>query len=118
MSKKWTEENPERVKELKREWYLKNKKITVERATVWKKQNLKQIREHVDKLKKESSCVKCGFDHPAALLFHHRNPNEKNFSIAEARGYSFKTVLKEIEKCDILCSNCHEILHWDEKHTT
>jgi len=58
-------------------------------------------------------CINCGFNHPAALDFHHVNPKEKLFPInysnfgRKSRG----EILKEIEKCIVLCSNCHRIEH-------
>lgn len=57
--------------------------------------------------------MKCGYNKcEAALQFHHRNPEEKSFGIAakgEARSW-VKTV-KELDKCDLLCANCHAELH-------
>ena len=60
---------------------------------------------------------KCGEDHPAALDFHHRNSQEKDFeiSVAIGWGYSWERILAEIAKCDVICSNCHRKLHWEEK---
>ena len=59
-------------------------------------------------------CSKCGFDHPAALDFHHVDPNEKEFNISLSKS-AYKNnkegLLKEIEKCIVLCSNCHRIEH-------
>lgn len=62
-------------------------------------------------------CKKCGEDHPAVLDFHHINPEEKkgNISNLKWRGLSKETLFKEIEKCIILCANCHRKLHWEEK---
>jgi hypothetical protein len=60
-------------------------------------------------------CSVCGENHPATLDFHHRNPNDKDDSIAHLihRGVSINRLLKEIDKCDILCSNCHRKKHYD-----
>ena len=58
-------------------------------------------------------CMKCGYNkRNEALEFHHRNPTEKDFSISK-RGYcrSWEKVSKEIQKCDLLCANCHRELH-------
>ena len=59
-------------------------------------------------------CLKCGFDHPAALDFHHIDPSEKEFNISFSKS-AYKSnkegLLKEIEKCIVLCSNCHRIEH-------
>jgi hypothetical protein len=63
-------------------------------------------------LKAELRCTRCGFDHPAALEFHHRDPAQKNFQIS-TKGWqkSWENVLAEVALCDVLCSNCHRIEH-------
>jgi hypothetical protein len=63
-------------------------------------------------------CKVCGFNHPASLDFHHRNPEDKlkDISVLKWSGCSNETFIKEIEKCDVLCSNCHRIEHWVEKN--
>lgn len=70
-------------------------------------------------------CARCGFDHPAALHFHHRDPATKLFDVAQAiqspRKYDRETVVTEVMKCDLLCANCHEIEHcvyWDAAIST
>lgn len=60
----------------------------------------------------EQKCLKCNEDHPACLEFHHRNPDDKEYQISANAGLiPFRTLLKEIKKCDILCANCHRKLH-------
>ena len=61
-------------------------------------------------------CVKCGYDKcPAVLEFHHLNPEEKEFSIAD---FTSKTKVDldkardEIKKCVLLCANCHREFHY------
>ncbi len=43
--------------------------------------------------------------------FHHLNGEEKDYAMASLRMYSEKTMMKEVEKCAVLCSNCHRKLH-------
>jgi hypothetical protein len=59
------------------------------------------------------SCLQCGESHPACLEFHHRDPNKKKMTISGAvrRGWSLKRLKREIEKCDVLCANCHRKIH-------
>jgi hypothetical protein len=60
------------------------------------------------------TCVECGEDHIACLDFHHRDPNEKDCTLAWAaiqKGWGKKRILEEMAKCDVLCSNCHRKLH-------
>tara|TARA_R110000782_G_scaffold206638_1_gene295189 strand:+ start:336 stop:731 length:396 start_codon:yes stop_codon:yes gene_type:complete len=63
--------------------------------------------------KRSLECSRCGFNHPAALDFHHRDPSTKSLkfeSIAMVKKNE-KIIMEEIAKCDILCSNCHRIEH-------
>lgn len=67
--------------------------------------------------KLKSKCARCGEEHPACLDFHHRDPKTKLFGISHAvshHGYGWDRILSEIEKCDLLCANCHRIEHWKE----
>jgi len=57
-------------------------------------------------------CTKCGYDKCiAALEFHHRNPSEKEFGFAVQQKRSYKRLAKELDKCDLLCANCHREVH-------
>lgn len=59
---------------------------------------------------KGNKCQKCGYKRCLrSLSFHHRNPTDKSFSL-DARTIQSKTwtlVLEEVDKCDLLCLNCH-----------
>jgi len=62
---------------------------------------------------KGGKCEICGYDQCIeALDFHHRNATKKDFSIS-SKGYtrSWKRVMEELDKCTILCANCHRELH-------
>ena len=61
-------------------------------------------------------CTKCGFDHHAALDFHHEDPTEKEYNVNRlVSDGRFKKAYAEIEKCIVLCANCHRIHHYEEK---
>lgn len=66
---------------------------------------------------KENWICKCGESHPATINFHHRDPHEKEVTISMMinKGWGKERMRKEIEKCDIICSNCHMKLHYEEK---
>lgn len=61
---------------------------------------------------KGGECQNCGYDkYVGALEFHHIN-GEKDFGIAyNGYTYSWKKVKKELDKCILLCSNCHREAH-------
>ena len=46
----------------------------------------------------------------SVLQFHHLNTEEKDFTIS-AKSYSFERLKKEVDKCVMLCSNCHIEVH-------
>jgi len=59
-------------------------------------------------LKLEKGCADCGYDKdPAALDFDH--VGEKSFSIGDNRLISWERLLPEIDKCEVVCANCHRI---------
>lgn len=67
-------------------------------------------------VKTDKGCKICGYNkHHAALQFHHRDSSDKKFALAKSENFSWETVLKEVEKCDVLCSNCHAIVEHDKK---
>lgn len=62
-------------------------------------------------------CMRCGyFKYPELLEFHHRDPAQKKFDISK-KGHcrSWERVKAEIEKCNLLCANCHREEHVEER---
>ena len=75
----------------------------------WRSQ-LRQ-RLEISKRKLSEGCDRCGYDeHPKALDYHHTG-DDKVESISQmlAIGYSIDDIEEEIEKCIVLCSNCHRV---------
>lgn len=59
-------------------------------------------------------CNQCGYrKNYAALAFHHLDPENKvfNIDIRKCSNTNWKTLLQEVEKCIVLCHNCHAELH-------
>lgn len=62
---------------------------------------------------KGGSCQICGYNRcGAALDFHHVDEKQKEFGIS-AKGYtrSWEKVKEELDKCVMLCANCHREVH-------
>jgi len=62
---------------------------------------------------KGGSCINCGYNkYIGALEFHHLNPKEKDFNLSH-NGHcrSWEIVKKELDKCILLCANCHREIH-------
>ena len=57
-------------------------------------------------------CQRCGYSKCVrALEFHHRNPLEKDFGISKILTKNIEVLKQEVDKCDLLCSNCHAEVH-------
>lgn len=62
---------------------------------------------------KGGKCCRCGYDRCiAALEFHHTDPTQKEFGIAQVKSRSINESIKsELDKCELVCSNCHREIH-------
>lgn len=61
-------------------------------------------------------CQKCGYSKCiAALTFHHRDPSQKDFQIGGNHSRSWSAIQAELDKCDLLCANCHAEYHYTEE---
>lgn len=56
-------------------------------------------------------CSKCGYNKcNSALEFHHLDPNEKDIDYLNQR-MSFEKLKPELDKCILVCANCHREIH-------
>ena len=62
-------------------------------------------------IKIASGCIDCGYaEHAEALQFDHTGRDKKgNVSDLIRSDYSWKTIMEEIDKCEIRCANCHAV---------
>lgn len=62
---------------------------------------------------KGKQCVNCGYDKfIGALQFHHPNGDKKFGIAAEGFTRAWASVKAELDKCIVLCANCHAESHW------
>lgn len=98
---------------------IRKKSYNRTKETSYKK-NLKnrvKNREWFNDLKSTLKCEVCSENHPATLDFHHIDSTEKENSVANLIGtYSKKRILEEINKCVVLCANCHRKHHYNEDY--
>lgn len=88
---------------------LINKKVKKTRSDYvvdWRKRTKIELVKY-----KGGSCVKCGYNKCInALQFHHLDPSEKDFQIS-GKSYSFERMKEEVDKCILVCANCHIEIH-------
>lgn len=89
-----------------KEHYERNKEKYVLRAKLYKK----QLSLYIRTIKESTSCTDCGKKYPYYVMdFDHIN-GDKEYNIANMfRNKGMQQVKKEIEKCEVVCSNCHRI---------
>ena len=69
---------------------------------------------------KGGKCQRCGWSSDkyfSVFDFHHENSEEKDFSISGRYCKSYDKLKKEVDKCLLLCSNCHRIIHEQERQS-
>ena len=95
-------------KEVVRYWVKKHK---IHRDRLPKKtQRRRNKRAALDYL--NNRCCVCGYNKcENALQFHHVHPEDKKFTVSSALGSPWKKIKQEIDKCVLVCSNCHIEIH-------
>lgn len=77
----------------------------------WKKRKKLKLIKY-----KGGKCQKCGYDKcEEALEFHHLDPTKKDFNVSK-HSFSFETMKKEVDKCILVCANCHREIHYELKN--
>lgn len=109
--------DPEKRKAYHREYY---RAYYHRRKDIYKKSRAKSKQANVaiiDEFKLSNGCKVCGYDtDPVALDLHHRSDDKiLNVSTMAARHYRQQVVVEEMSKCDVLCANCHRILHHSKR---
>ena len=108
-----TKQNPEKLanKKLKEDfWRQRNQESFNKRSRERTRQNKLKAIEYLG-----GRCFKCeGVFHPSVYDFHHRNPEEKDIGVSVIKGRSWERLKEELDKCDLLCANCHREIHYVE----
>ena len=92
--KEWARLNPDKVK-------------------AHNKRQMEKNHQWLNNYKMSKGCVDCGYNkhHVALELDHVKGVKERRFN----GPISMRWLLKELEKCEIRCANCHAIRHYEER---
>ena len=103
---KWREENKEKIRERRKEGDKKYRELNNEKIREHKRERNKERRAHcIEYL--GGKCVKCGATE--RLEFDHIKREGKKYSIARKLSYKFDNLKEELDKCQLLCYDCHKI---------
>ena len=94
--------------------YRERNKDRLTKETKEKRNRRKRI---TDAIKLAIGCLECGYnEHPSALHFDHLEPSTKVAHISDSKmlAGNIMTLLDEVEKCQVLCANCHAVKTWGD----
>lgn len=103
-------------KEIDKELYLSNH--SNRQSKIRDRQNRTQsiLKKYLTDIKKSSKCALCGEDRWWVLDFHHLRDKRFEVSSLARRGCSLETFKEEIDKCIVVCANCHRDMHFKESN--
>ena len=79
----------------------------------WRRKWRRKRSELIQSIRLKSSCAMCGWkEHPEVLHWHH--VDRKNKVCVVSNIHTLEKIKKEMEKCILLCPNCHSWLHYQE----
>lgn len=80
------------------------------------KKKYEERKEVVESIKTKCGCAKCGDKRGYVLDYHHIDPSikEANISRITSNNNHMDTIQQEIDKCVVLCANCHREFHFLE----
>jgi hypothetical protein len=106
--KEYRHKNSIKAKIYMSEWRAKNGHKAVAYFSKWETEVRSVNHKNVLEYLAAHPCVDCGEKDPIVLQFDHIKPEEKKNSVARLiDGSHWDNVLAEIEKCRVVCANCH-----------
>lgn len=100
-------------KEYQRSHYNSNKKSYIDKSKVTRDSN----REWLFNFKLDKPCKDCGgVFHPCAMDFDHIEDN-KHFDVSDMMEKARSKIIAEINKCELVCSNCHRVRTFMRRNT-
>ena len=92
-------------KKLTRSHYRNNKRQYLDRNV----RSYMKRRELVRQIKSRA-CADCSIQYPFYVMdFDHREGEIKKYELNRVDRMTTRALLREIEKCDVVCANCHRI---------
>lgn len=96
-----------------REYYVKNKESRSQKAKEKRFANKQRALDYLGRV-----CTDCGNEfHHVAMDFHHRDPSQKDIALGYLWNWKWSSRHEEeLDKCVLLCANCHRIRHHAEEY--
>ncbi len=96
------------VSKYTKQHYKNNRDYYLKKAAINRKKGQARLREYLFLYKKEHPCVDCGESDPVVLEFDHIRNKADGLARMATRALKLNTIIEEINKCDVVCANCHK----------
>lgn len=113
----WRARHKARLNERHRERFQGDEDFRERTRAYGRRASLKRsswMRDCLAETKRCVGCLLCGNSDPSCLDFHHVDPSEKSFVLTQGVTRSLEALRVEVQKCAVLCANCHRRLHLGE----
>ena len=98
--------------ETRREWYQKNNESEQKRLRVSNKKRKVEKLKWIQNYKRSKGCCQCIENEPVCLDFHHISDDKEANIASVCTSWSQERLQKELDKCIVICANCHRKLHF------
>lgn len=102
----------EKVRAARRRWYERNAEHAKQQSIDGRKRQVDRNVVYVNDYKRDKSCMDCGGSFPFPVMeFDHREGEDKDRGISYLvrRPVGLARLQAEMDKCDLVCANCHRI---------
>ena len=106
--KAWREKNKGKLQAYQRAWRITNN-ISVSIAQKKHSKKKRALRYKMIANAKDKQCADCGLRYPPCVMDFDHVRGKKLFTIADNIKGPLLKLIEEIEKCDIVCANCHRL---------
>jgi len=110
MPRKDPEARREYHREYMRQWYIANRQLQISRVLKASRERRERGKHYVDELKRQP-CSDCGVSYPPYVMDFDHARGEKSLNVSKLRNgrLAWSRLLAELDKCDVVCANCHRI---------
>lgn len=126
-TERWRKKNTDKSNLAANKYYHANKEVCAIRAKAWRDANKDYIllKQRTDKRNRKlwaieylgGTCSQCGEKHhPAVYEFHHTDPATKDRDPSKMLQLSLTKLIAELDKCILVCANCHRYIHHGDKY--